>query len=68
MTPHEQKNNTASLTETWYVIRQDTHGNLHTFASGLSRKDAVSLAQTYEDKGHHQGYWASKTLPKNVID
>ncbi|MCD8520477.1 MAG: hypothetical protein LRY76_06655 [Alphaproteobacteria bacterium] len=60
------------MTDQWCVIRQDTHGNRYLFApkpgeAALSKEDAERIAQKFNDKGHHQGYWASP-YPPNIPD
>ncbi len=55
---------TQAPSETWRVDRIDTNGVTYRMFGGLTKKKAEKIAQEYEDKGHHQGYWATKENPK----
>ncbi len=50
----------------WRVMRQDTHGVEYDMPShvNLSKEFAEVEAQKYNDKGHHQFYWAEEMPAK----
>jgi hypothetical protein len=39
------------------VKRVDNYGHIYTVKTGLSAEEAEKLADEYENKHHHQGYW-----------
>lgn len=55
------------LKNVWYIIRQDTHGKEYLFDTKKSEEEANDIAKEHNEKGHHQGYWVTQTLPKNII-
>ncbi|MDF1678804.1 MAG: hypothetical protein P1U32_08945 [Legionellaceae bacterium] len=50
----------------WSVMRIDTNGNTFKMRDGLTEEQAKKIADEYEARGHHQGYWATTEAPKNT--
>ena len=54
---------TGKILRNWSVMRIDTHGNTFKMKTGMTQEEAEKIADEYEAKGHHQGYWAIPDYP-----
>lgn len=59
--------------EKWYVLREDFSHNVSALSDkGIAtiydtEEEAERVAKEYNNKNHHQHYWASNKLPTNAL-